>query len=659
MSDKIYDLILKTQDLSLLYVEDNGVTRESTLEVFKEFFGEITLANNGKEGFEQFQNHNFDLIITDIKMPIMDGLEMSGKIRGLNKEIPILVLSAHDEGELFYKSIHLQITGYIFKPLDINQFVNTLSSIVSNILLKKRLKKQEYLLKQYQAATDKIAIVSKTDPDGVITYVNKNFSKLSEYLPEELMGHRHNIIRDLNIGSDFYENLWKTIKDNKSVWSGTIRNRSKTGKKYYLKTSIVPIFDEQENIIEYIALQYDITNIIQQKTRLDDELNDIQEPLVVYMKIENYKTLQEMHRYEDIQNIVNKLATQISKYTEPIFNFRKLYKMEYGEFIIVADKNAIQYSIDDIIEKLKKIQKQVNPYIIISLAYEGDDLLDSARLGIRDNIKNNRDFVVANHFLEYKKQDAKQNIQKISIIKDAIDNYGIVSYFQPIINNNTKSIDKFESLVRLVDSDQNVISPADFLGVSKNSRYYYEISSTVIKNSFAVLEYTENVDISINLSALDIESSEIRELIYTSLDKYKNDAHRIIFELLEDEVFKDFDAINQFITNVKIYGVKIAIDDFGTGHSNYERVLEYQPDILKIDGKLIKNILTDNYSESIVKSIILFAETQHIKTVAEFVESKEIYEKLFELGIDYSQGYYFGKPKPMKEYLLENIVFAK
>ena len=95
-------------------------------------------------------------------------------------------------------------------------------------------------------------------------------------------------------------------------------------------------------------------------------------------------------------------------------------------------------------------------------------------------------------------------------------------------------------------------------------------------------------------------------------------------------------------------GVQIAIDDFGAGYSNFERLLEFEPDILKIDGSLIKNIITDHYSKNVVETIVNFAKKQNIKTIAEYVENEEIFNFLNELGVDYSQGYFFGKPEDLK-----------
>ena len=239
-------------------------------------------------------------------------------------------------------------------------------------------------------------------------------------------------------------------------------------------------------------------------------------------------------------------------------------------------------------------------------------------------------------------------MQTLIMIQKALDSDKIISYFQPIIHNETKKVVKYESLVRLIDENGKVLSPFFFLDVAKKGRYYTSITKRVLKNSFDALGKLQG-DISINLSALDIENKELNGYIIELLQENKEEAKRITFELLEDESVKDFGLIKDFIAKVKSFGVQIAIDDFGSGYSNYERLLDYQPDILKIDGSLIKNIRHDAFSYSIVKSIVTFAKEQGFETVAEFVENEEIFTILKDVGINYSQGYFFSPPKPLEE----------
>ncbi len=198
----------------------------------------------------------------------------------------------------------------------------------------------------------------------------------------------------------------------------------------------------------------------------------------------------------------------------------------------------------------------------------------------------------------------------------------------------------------MINEFGRVVSPDEFIDVAKKGRYYSQVTKIVLDNSFKVLKETDK-EISINLSVLDIESKDVQNKVFLLLEDFKQDAHRIIFEILESEDIKNFDTIISFIKKVKLYGVKIAIDDFGTGYSNFARLLQYEPDFVKIDGSLIKNIKDNELSKNIVETIVLFAKKQKIKTVAEFVENEEVYNIVKEMGIDYSQGYAFGKPEEL------------
>nr|WP_297890535.1 EAL domain-containing protein [Sulfurihydrogenibium sp.] len=118
------------------------------------------------------------------------------------------------------------------------------------------------------------------------------------------------------------------------------------------------------------------------------------------------------------------------------------------------------------------------------------------------------------------------------------------------------------------------------------------------------------------------------------------------FEILESEGIENYEDVSGFIKEVKSYGSKIAIDDFGSGYSNFAHMLKLDVDYLKIDSSLIKNIHQDKNSQIIVQTIVGFAKKLGIKTIAEFVHNREVFEKVRELGVDYSQGYYIGEPKP-------------
>ena len=165
----------------------------------------------------------------------------------------------------------------------------------------------------------------------------------------------------------------------------------------------------------------------------------------------------------------------------------------------------------------------------------------------------------------------------------------------------------------------------------------------VLTNSFEALSLTDK-QIAINFSSIDIENEKSRNKLFELLTEHKEESHRITLEILEDETIKDMNFIKRFIKTLRQYNVSIAIDDFGVGYSNFQRILEFQPDILKIDGSLVKNIEYDKFSLHMIETIVTFAQKEKMKTIAEYVENEKIYMILTDLGVDYSQGYYFGKP---------------
>jgi EAL domain-containing protein (putative c-di-GMP-specific phosphodiesterase class I) len=142
----------------------------------------------------------------------------------------------------------------------------------------------------------------------------------------------------------------------------------------------------------------------------------------------------------------------------------------------------------------------------------------------------------------------------------------------------------------------------------------------------------------------DITDHKIRDMILKTVSQNLSSSKRIIFELTENENIQRFSDVQSFIHEVKAYGCKIAIDDFGSGYSNFEYLAQLHVDYVKIDGSLIRNIDADPTLKIIVRSIVDFARQMNFKTVAEYVHNKQVYEIVTELGVDFSQGYYFGQP---------------
>lgn len=517
-------------------------------------------------------------------------------------------------------------------------------------------------LNQYKNAIDKHTIVSKTNKKGLITEVNSKFCEISGYSKEELIGKSHNIIRHPEASKDIFRKMWKTIQK-KEVFQGTIKNMSKNKKPYFVDTVIKPILDKKGNIIEYLGLRHDITAFVNQKIQLKAEVKTVKYPFLAIVKIEDFEILKDFYEEEIIHQIEDKFSFEILDFFPLNSGYKKFYSLGDGEYAFLKElENFNPDIIEHEIVLLKKFQINVKRgtlqfdkfefdiSVVLSISTDKKRSYAEAKQGLKQLYRTKKDFIYAQGLTSNLSEIAKSNIETIKMIKTAIQDNKIISYYQPIYNNKTKKIEKYESLVRIISDDEKVISPFFFIDIAKKGRYYKQITSIVIDNSFLAMKQL-NMDVTINISIIDIEDEMIRNKIFAKLNECKTLASKVTFELLEDENIKDFSIVKEFIKKVKELNGNIAIDDFGSGYSNFERLLDFEPTILKIDGSLIKNILKDSFSRNIVEAMIVFAKKEGLKTVAEFVSSKEIFDLVNELNIDYSQGFYIDKPKALEDIL--------
>ncbi|NPA66843.1 MAG: EAL domain-containing protein, partial [Epsilonproteobacteria bacterium] len=206
---------------------------------------------------------------------------------------------------------------------------------------------------------------------------------------------------------------------------------------------------------------------------------------------------------------------------------------------------------------------------------------------------------------------------------------------------------------RVVHSDGKVESIFPYLQIAKDNKLYSQITKNVLLQSIEVFK-KNHIPFNVNFSIEDIMDDSIIEILHQTAQKYPELIHQVTFEILESESIHDYGVIKNFVAQVKAYGAKVAIDDFGSGYSNFEHIINLDIDFIKIDGSLIKNITTDKNAYNIVSLIHQFANQTGILTVAEFVETQEIYEVLQEIGIDFAQGYYFAKPQSDIVYLKDS-----
>ena len=287
------DLHHLTQTLHVLYVEDSAIMRHATQKMMEPYFGNIDTAPDGVKGldlyrrFHTMHERNYDIVITDLEMPNMGGKELSEAILSVDHTQEIIVISSSDELAVLIDLINIGVKKFLSKPITPQQLHTIISDVAQNIRLKKikadelndiadhnallkrreevhltKLQKSLKELSEFNDALNESGIVSKTNPQGIITYVNSKFCEISGYSENELIGKTHKIVGCGEMASSFFEKLWHTISAQKT-YKSIFKNRKKNGQIYYINQLIKPIVTIEGEISEYIAIGHDITQMME------------------------------------------------------------------------------------------------------------------------------------------------------------------------------------------------------------------------------------------------------------------------------------------------------------------------------------------------------------------------------------------------------------
>lgn len=526
------------KNMSILYVEDEKDLREVTHEILKSFTKNQYIAENGQEGLELFKKYekNIDLIVTDINMPILNGLEMAKEIKNINPNIPIIITTAFSNKEYLLESIDIGIDKYVLKPIDIAKLLQAMSqSIIYYELKELFIDKLTNLpnrnrLKKDLAQTDDV-LMAFFDIDGFLT--------LNDLFGEE-------------IGDGILVEL-----------------------SYKLK--------EHFPANEYSVYKLDVDKF-------------------VVVAVNSGKRVEEFYKYT--KSFINKIENQSFLVNEN--------EIDINLTVGVSHANG-------------------------ALAYKyAQRTITYARTKLRKIMIYNDSFNIHQSF--------ENNIKWLKQLKNGFKENKFQAYFQPIVDTQTKEIYKYEALIRYIDENGNEVGPYNFLDIAKKTKQYPNIIKVILKDALKLIK-EKNKKVSINISYADISNKNTTKYIYDFLTTQSIEHTKLLsFEILESEEIVDFEEVSRFISEVKKFECLVGIDDFGAGYSNFHLLSKLKISFIKIDGSLIQNIHNSKDLEIIVRTISNIAKEFNVKTVAEFVANEEIYNKVKELNIDYSQGFYFDKP---------------
>ncbi|MBF0343168.1 MAG: EAL domain-containing protein [Nitrospirae bacterium] len=416
----------------------------------------------------------------------------------------------------------------------------------------------------------------------------------------------------------------------------------------FLETMVAQRTEE----LEQKAVTDSLTGLYNRNRLIEDlEKNTDNEKSVLLINIDDFSQINNVYGMR-IGDMVLKSVAGIIKRIQPENSY--LYRISGDEFLlmIVSPTNNqqidIAHSLKDYVNKNNINIVGEELYIKITFTIGLDTSVEEvvvrhaavAFIEAREQGKNRVQVYSPDSLTE---QRYKNNIYWANELKKAIERHDIIPYFQPIIDNSTGKKSKFEALVRMKDSTGAVISPIYFLEPARKTGIFTSITKIMIDKTF---EYFKDkpYEFAINITDFDFKEGFLISYLTERTRKYNIPPPQVVLEILEGISMKGTKDTIEQINELCAMGFKIAIDDFGTEYSNFSRLLELRVDYIKIDGSFIKGLAKDKNSRKIVKSITDFAHSIDTEVIAEFVHCKEVQDVVLELGIDYSQGYYFSEP---------------
>jgi diguanylate cyclase (GGDEF)-like protein/PAS domain S-box-containing protein len=680
------------KNFTLLYVEDHTDMQNIMKEILEDEVKEFYQAFDGEQGLALYKEKKPDIIISDISMPNMDGLDMAKEIKAIDKEQDILILSAFQDIVILKRAIDIGVDAFISKPVrDIDELFDKLEKISMHLQNKKDL--EVALVKSFQQAQIIQQIhdsVISTDLNGVITSWNSGSTKLLGYSDEETIGEHIGMLyppEKLELITKYIE-----ILINKGEYSSPVEVVDKNGKVIDAELSLSLLKDDNGLLKGVISYLKDITSrkkaeeeLETQKNELDyqahhDSLTGLPNRVYFHRKLQEgidksklddnklalffidldyFKEINDSLGHEVGDEV---LKTVTSRLRESLRKDDIAARLGGDEFTVIMQ--SLEHGEDASLLAEKIIKALSAPMLI-----DGNKLQISCSIGISlypDDAQEEKDLLKYADIAMYRAKDegrsnfqfynsemielVLERIRMESNLRNALKNEDFVVYYQPQVDGRTSKLIGMEALVRCTHKQMGIVSPSSFIPLAESTGMIVELDRFVMKSAMTQLAkwYGEGLNpgvLAMNLSAKQLQEKDFIAVLETMLIETKCKPEWLELEVTESQIIANPQEAVKMLNRISDMGIELAVDDFGTGYSSLAYLKELPINKLKIDQSFVKDLPFDENDIVITKTIIGLAKSLNLRVIAEGVETKEQRDFLIENGCNSIQGHYYSNPK--------------
>ena len=564
---------------------------------------------------------------------------------------------------------------------------------LANIQLEKEIEERKQYEKQMIQATtvfeNTIEGIVITDSKGIIQRVNKAFTTITGFEPEEAIGQNPRILKSDRHDQAFYEEMWASLIT-RGMWEGEIWDRRKNGETYPEWLSINAIKSPEGKSIHYVALFHDITDIKSSEDQLryqanydaltglpnrqlfNDRLkmaiaharrNEL--PLgVLFIDLDDFKNVNDSqgHYFGDL--LLKQVAERLTACCREEDTVARLGGDEFlllAQFIRKEEPAATRLA-ERIIESFKNPftlgDNQIYVYASIGITICPNDGNDIETLVKNADVAMYRAKGLGkNQFRLFTDAMNREVMRRIGLGNDlrrGMEREEFMVYYQPKVNIQTGVVSGMEALVRWNRLKKEMVPPGEFIYLAEDLGVIFPLGEWVLSTAcrqareFGVACHRD-LCVAVNLSVKQFRQENLVAMIRETLHKTGLSPNLLTIEITENIVITDIEATIETLNRLKQIGVHVSIDDFGTGYSSLSYLKKMPLSELKIDKSFVDDIPDNAEASAIVKMVLSLARSLNLKTVAEGVETKKQLAFLRNEGCDEMQGYLFSKPLPAPE----------
>ncbi len=593
------DLLPFTKKLKLLCVDGDDGVRQSLVKTFSRVFAQVDDAADGYDGLNHYKINQHDLIITETSLDNYSAILMIEQIKKISPAQHVIVVSKEKDADTLLTWSNIGIQGYIPKPISMQSLLESMYKSCSVLYSNAQKAQQADASQQIKAQKQQLQ-----------EHYEANEKKLNETLAYE---------------------------------------RKRLGRLLGQEKELQTRLDEQERLFENIKYRDDLTGL-PNKHALKEGIDKKVDKALLFIDIDHFETINTLYGMGYGNKVLKETASRLERFLP---SNAKLYRISADEFVVLIFSPTPNQEL--LLSQQILAMFQESPIVIGDIEFDvsfsmGMDRGEHSKLFVHAKTasqeakeKGRSQMVIFQNDSEYVKRQ-RDALYWIQTVKDALKNDRIISYYQPIYNNETGKIEKYESLCRILDKEGQVLSANTFINSAYLAGLLTKITRVMIDKAFKYFQ-ANSYAFSLNVSAQDFHEEYLEEFLQYKCDYYHIAPQRVYIEVVESITINGTDETLGQIKRLRARGFNIMIDDFGIEQSVFSRLLRLEAKTIKIDSSFIKNLDTNLSNQMIVENIVSFANRIGAQTVAEFVDTKAVYDKVRELGVDYSQGYYIGEPR--------------